>query len=623
MAYDKILSLLDDKQGFEKYILSIYENGEFNDLYYYIDEELNYKTKKNIIDLMIENDKLINILTKISPFEVQFKMFNKKGEYEKIKNKLSDESIDIILKYVENRDLFEEIYEEILFLIKIKDNDMLFKFIHIFNDRNKDNLSISKNYIDNISEVIYQNYNSNKLVNDFLDTLKNLYIKQEEEKKKKEEEERRQQEKIENVLTKIKPILKSIYFEYMKPNIGIDKKKVVIIIDDKKYTMTYDYFLRLVIRRSRYFIKDGVNYYLTNFLAKQFEQSECIFPIVKILRKEDDNNIYNITFSTNYVNPEYQFNITNKELTPNQITFIKLLVDKMMNCSYGFQPISIYSLGESNTILGHAISFYFERQDNNITIYYYDPHGHNIYASGKSYGSYEFLEYIVQHMNKLYPDKNINIEFTTANCRIGLQAYVGDLDIGMCETWTLFWMFLVLRTLVYVNKNNIDMQVKDFLPLIEKYYTENLDEENLYTLLVSFLAKLYVDFSSEKPEFINHLKQILKTIKKSERGLIITDISDRESYELEKLKKEYKEHVDKLATKKDEFLLRKQAFESVRENLKKEEKLYDLREGKKLFQSCERDLECSSKCCKNFKNGKKCMPIGECRMRHVYGKGFK
>jgi hypothetical protein len=59
-------------------------------------------------------------------------------------------------------------------------------------------------------------------------------------------------------------------------------------------------------------------------------------------------------------------------------------------------------------------------------------------------------------MNKLYPDKNINIEFTTANCRIGLQAYVGDLDIGMCETWTLFWMFLVLRTLVYVNKNNID-----------------------------------------------------------------------------------------------------------------------------------------------------------------------
>lgn len=623
MAYEEILSLLNDEQDFEKYILRVYENDEFNDFYEYINE-LKYKTKTNIVNAIIENDKLINILSKISPFEIHFKMFNNK-EYEKIKNKLNDESIDMILKYVENRYPFEEIFDDILFLIKIKDNEMLFNFIHIFNNKkNKDNLLLYKDYIDNISEVIYQNYNSNKLVNEFLDTVKNLYIKQGEERKKREEEERRQEEKIENDLTKIKPILKSIYFEYMKPNIGIDKKKVVIINDNKKYTMTYDYFLRLVIRRSRYFIKDGVNYYLTNFLAKQFEQSNCIFPIVKILRKEDDNNIYNITFSTNYFNPEYQFNITDKELTPNQITFIKHLVDKMMNCSYGFQPMGIYSLGESNTtILGHAISFYFERQDNNITIYYYDPHGHNSSASGKSYGSYEFLEYIVQHINKLYPDKNINIEFTTANCRIGFQAYVGDLDIGMCETWTLFWMFLVLRTLVYVNKNNIDMQVKDFLPLIEKYYTENLDEEKLYTLLVSFLAKLYVDFLSEKQEFINHLKKILKTIKKSERGLIITDISDRESYELEKLKKEYKEHVDKLAIKKDEFLLRKKAFESVREHLKQEEKLYDLREGKKLFQSCEHDLECSSKCCKNFKNGKKCMPTGECRMRHVYGKGFR
>ena len=88
------------------------------------------------------------------------------------------------------------------------------------------------------------------------------------------------------------------------------------------------------------------------------------------------------------------------------------------------------------------------------------------------------------------------------------------------------------------------------------------------------------------------------------------------------MKKEYKEYVNKLAVLKEDFEKRQEALKEVKRRIKEEEKKVSEKEGKKLFENCNVDLDCATKCCKTMGRAKICVPEKECKIRHIYGKGY-
>ena len=193
----------------------------------------------------------------------------------------------------------------------------------------------------------------------------------------------------------------------------------------------------------------------------------------------------------------------------------------------------------------------------------------------------------------------------------------------MCESWSFFWMYLVTKTLKYVKEKNLNLTIEEWLPLIETYFTREVDVETIYNLLISFISQLYIEFNNENKDFNNHVKKLLRKIYLSPshikvhsftKGIVIEDITGREIYELQQLKKQYKEYVNKLAILKEDFLKRQEAVKDIKNKISEEEERISLKQGKRLFENCSLGTECASKCCKSVKGFRNmCVPHTECR----------
>jgi hypothetical protein len=630
MNYDnqikKIFSSIkkNDDQGFINLIKDLDEKKEFIPLYQYLEDEWGYEYLQQLKKKLMDIDETLNIFASNFPNKIWYKVVT---DY-KIKSRIKKDLIPKIL-FVFSQD-YDDIGYFIEFLEKAineKDDEMIKGFYDIFMNNisyNQKTMMIDSRTVKTAQKLIDENYNSYST--EILKSLLNIYEGQKEDKNIKKIIEQNYEKNI----SSIKPVFKEIIFDYVDSKDKLYGKKVVMFDKDKKYSMNYDYFVRNLIYSSKMFFKEGEKYYMGKFLADKLDVKECFLPRMFVTRRKENVNIFEVMYGKeNKVN----FDIRFEDNLHKQKEMINDIINRINKCSYGFQPLGIGIIDKSRKISSaHAGFSFFEKIGNNINIYYYEPHGTNeITSSAHRMGMPDFLKYLVQQINKLYPELNIKIDFKYSGCLHGLQSYVGKYDIGMCESWTFFWMFLVSKTLDYIKKNNINLTIEEWLPLIEKYFTEEVEEKKVYNLLISFISQLYLEFNNENKAFNSHIKKLLrdyylkpKFIKAGfEEGIVIEDITGREIYELEKMKKEYKEYVNKLAVLKEDFLKRQEAFKDVKRTIKEEEKKVSEKQGKKLFENCNVDLECATKCCKTMGRAKICVPEKECKIRHIYGKGFK
>jgi len=572
----------------------------------------------------MEIDETLNIFASNFPNKIWYKVVT---DY-KIKSRIKKDLIPkILFAFSQNYDDISYFIEFLEKAINEKDDEMIKGFYDIFKNNislNQKTMMIDSRTVKTAQKLIDENYNEHST--EILKSLLNIY----EDGKKEENLKEKIKQNYKKNISSIEPIFKEIIFDYVDSKDKLYGKKVVMFDKDKKYSMNYDYFVRNLIYSSKMFFKEGEKYYMGKFLADKLDVKECFLPRMFVARKKENVNIFEVMYGEeNKVNFDIRFenNLDNK-----QKEMINNMINRINKCSYGFQPLGIGVIDNTGKISSsHAVFSFFEKIDNNINIYYYDPHGNDQFTSS-SYrmGMPDFLKYLVQQINKLYPVLNIKIDFKYSGCLHGLQSYVGKYDIGMCESWTFFWMFLVSKTLDYIKKNNINLTIEEWLPLIEKYFTEEVDKKKVYNLLISFISQLYLEFNNENKAFNSHIKKLLrdyylkpKFIKAGfDEGIQIEDITGREIYELEKMKKEYKEYVNKLAVLKEDFEKRQEALKEVKTRIKEEEKKVSEKEGKKLFENCNVDLDCATKCCKTMGRAKICVPEKECKIRHIYGKGY-
>jgi hypothetical protein len=619
--YNDIESLIDRKDtvGFINYIQELDRKDEFETVFEYIDD-IDYKNKKNLKEMfknyLIETKPALEIFIKNLPYEVFADIFISK-KYSEYRPKLNKDMISkILFSFSKQNDDLPYFPDYLKIAMENKDDELVKAFYDLYFNHigYNEKITIVENLKSNIEKLLKENYNqySNAILQDLLDVDKRIQEQSLISEKIKES--------YKNNIKLIKPVFDEILFDYVdSKDEMLYGKKVILFDKNKKYNLSYDFFIQKIIQISRAFYKAGINYYMQKFLMKTIGDLNCILPYLYVYRRE-----YNIKqFQINYDNyKKILFDIT-EDINQKQKSIIDDMVQRMSNCSYGFQPLGIFTINEKNqTEDGHACTIFFENINNNINIYFYDPHGTDTISQSYRKGLPEFLIYLVEQMNKFYPNKNIKIEFKYSGCLTGLQTS-SRYDIGMCESWSTLWIYLVFKTLRYIKDNNINLSIKDWLPLIEEYFTEEIDSKKVYNLLISFMSQLYLQFNNENVEFGNHVKKLLKKYSQYEdKGLIIEDITGKESYELEKLKKEYKEYVNKLAIKKEDFLKRQEAYKKVKSDIKEEEKKVSEKEGKKLFENCNVDLDCATKCCKTMGRAKICVPEKECKIRHIYGKGL-
>ena len=584
-------------------------------------------------------------------------------------NKYSSEIVLSLLDIKKGEDEMKvNFFQNLVEAIKNKDDKMITDLYKIYmremsEDEQKKIVKEANDFEMVAKKLISENYNefSTRILSSLLEIYKRHAEKR--EKKLREQVNKIIEENYEKHISSIRPVFEEILFDYVDSKDELYGRKVVMFDENKKYTMNYDFFVRNLIYASYSFEKED---YIGQFLADKLKVEKCFLPGIIVKRKEK-SDIFTVKYNENKVDFVMTAHITQLKGTrganidptivykepdgslgrfqnltalpdftkysqeelrwrDQQYTLDykrKKIIDDLINdiskCSYGFQPLTIDIEGRKAP---HAVFSFFEKMENNINIYYYDPHGTQDSFS-YNVGVPEFLIYLVKQINIFYPQLNVKIDFKYSGCLIGLQSYTNQYDIGMCESWTLFWMFLVSKTLDYVKKNNLNLTIEQWLPLIEKYFTQEVEKKKIYNLLISFISQLYIEFNNKNKKFNNYVKTRLREYyltpkfldKKNREGIIIEDITGRELYELEKLKKEYKQYVNKLAVLKEDFYKRKEAYKKVKEKIAEEAEKVAEKSGTKIFEKCKKSSECSTNCCKKIKKTNICVPQEDCKRK--------
>lgn len=668
LKYDKTLISRIEKNILPKVLV---HSKKFIDYLEEAIEEQDDDLIKGIYDEFIELDdeEKLNIIYNTHSFELMAEYHTYEDNYKKYSTEIFSSLLDI---YNKENDMKLNFFQNLVKAIKNRDDAIIEKLNRIYQQKftDIDKEKIIKN-IDDFEMVtkrlISENYN--EISTTILSSLLEMYKTHAE---KKEEKLREQVNKIieenyEKYISSIRPIFEEILFDYVDSKDELYGRKVVMFDENKKYTMNYDFFVRNLIYASIDFENEGEEYYMGQFLADKLKIEKCFLREMIVKRKEN-TDIFSVTYNQNKVDFDMTAHVAQlkgtrganldptivyKEPDGSLVSFQNLtalpdftkysqeelrwrdqqysldykrkkIIDELINdiseCSYGFQPLTIDIEGDNAP---HAVFSFFEKIENNINIYYYDPHGTTYKSFSYKVGIPEFLIYLVKQINNFYPQLNVKIEFKYSGCLMGLQSYTEEYDIGMCESWTLFWMFLVSKTLDYVKKNNLNLTIEQWLPLIEKYFTQEVDKKKIYNLLISFISQLYIEFNNKNKKFNNYVKTRLREYyltpkfldKKFREGIIIEDITGRQIYELEKLKKEYNQYVNKLAVLKEDFNKRKEAYKKVKEKITEEEEKVAKKSGTKIFEKCKKSSECSTNCCKKIKKTNICVPEEECKRK--------
>lgn len=441
--------------------------------------------------------------------------------------------------------------------------------------------------------------------------------------------------KIENEIIKndnkefmpiLTPVFENIVFKFLNSKKYIKEAGTRILIGNRIYIVNYDYYLRSVyyIIRNKFYAENIIE----DLIFSKSSNINCMLKDDYVYYLGDKDYSYH-----DHNNRTMKMKIDNVANIPgNVLDYIYYSIYKnLTNCKDGFKLYSIYKKGES---IGHRIVTYFENINDTITIYYYDPHG-NENTTSRDLNMYIFFEFITDCMNYISKTYNYKYKFKFeqffSGCPIGLQAYSSNFDIGMCQTFTLFWLYNIvqiknfIRDIKYIN----EIPMSKLIPRIEEYYSTNLTDYELYNLLISFLSEFTNEFLS-KNEKINKVlsKKILDQleIEYSSRGkddterIKIYNLKDKEVRQEQENITKYKEKIkeqDFKVKNKINFIVTKQIEDQIKIYKDEEERIKN-KSGKKLIEFCDYDLDCASECCVYNKkhNEQVCSPNIFCKERH-------
>jgi hypothetical protein len=179
---------------------------------------------------------------------------------------------------------------------------------------------------------------------------------------------------------------------------------------------------------------------------------------------------------------------------------INFILKKVTECG-SFSIISIVIYGKDknddikhrNIILAELIPESFRTENSpKVVLNYYEPYG-NIKDMAKP-----VLKKILKKIQKDSEGK-ILVNYKNVSCpRGGIQTHLEnqDLDIGYCIMYSYFWIYIVLKIIIYnIGRGTYEPSI-NWISEVEKYYVIFFPYKKLYSKVVSFadtVTKKYLE----------------------------------------------------------------------------------------------------------------------------------
>lgn len=430
----------------------------------------------------------------------------------------------------------------------------------------------------------------------------------------------------EEIMPILNPVFENIVFKFLESKKYLKETGIRIVIDRRIYIVDYDYYLRTVYYaiRNKFYSENIVE----DLIFESGNNVDCLYKDDFIYYLGGDEYSY-----YDHKNSNMKIKIDYIGNTPsNVLEYIYHVIYKnLTKCKDGFKLYSIYREGLN---IGHRVIIYFENINDVITMYYYDPHGYENTTS-EELEMYKFFEFITECLNYISRTHNYKYKFKFeqffSGCPLGLQVFSSSFDIGMCQTFTLFWLYNIvqikkfIKDIKYIN----DLPMNKIIPRIEEYYSTKLTDYELYNLLISFLSEFINEFLS-KNEKINKVlsKRILDKLEIEYTNRVPSDVDKIKIYNLKQKDMETEQekmNIYKKMIKEQDYKVKNRINFIINKQVEEQRKIYEEEEqrsknkpGKKLIDFCDYDVDCASECCtysKKYKD-KVCSPKLFCKERH-------
>lgn len=149
----------------------------------------------------------------------------------------------------------------------------------------------------------------------------------------------------------------------------------------------------------------------------------------------------------------------------------------------------IYSLNlfrNNKNIPGHANVVIFEKDEDAINMYHYEPHGYGNSDDNirYDYGTIHILNMIQVGLISSGVHKPFKVRVTNLNvsCKTGLQVYSED-EEGYCIYFSLLIVYYIFQ---FMSIHDKKVKLHEFIPRVTKYYKHDRSEEYTYMFIVSF-----------------------------------------------------------------------------------------------------------------------------------------
>lgn len=274
---------------------------------------------------------------------------------------------------------------------------------------------------------------------------------------------------------------------------------IISYTGNKSYNVPYDFYLRGLYR-----FAEDVEHKIGDNMDKLFfekvlgkihgDTSNCVNKL-KIVKSE---NMYEYTFLNNTTN----YNDANKQAMIDSILSI------YSKCRNGAIILSSYKKG-LNT--GHRTLIFFEKINNVLNVYYYDPHGSSEFSWSSKLNIYETLSNFFNEMKPYMAKYNLSdivVKDHQTMCLLGIQTYAAGYDIGMCQIFSSLWFYLVVKVMSKAERNKIQLpDTEKWIYLIEDYLISQFSTKQMYNALLLFISRLFNYYTKENKNYMNELNE--------------------------------------------------------------------------------------------------------------------
>jgi hypothetical protein len=318
-------------------------------------------------------------------------------------------------------------------------------------------------------------------------------------------------------------------------------KKVKVNFSDikKSYEVPYDVYLRGLYR----FSEGRENRIGSNMDKVLFEK------VIGELYSVDSSCINHLHVDLSNNTFTYANIVTNLR-DQNTEAFSRAILSSYIKCNYG-----AITVNSTTSDVGHRTLLYIENNNNNLNIFYYDPHGYGEHSWSTRMNIYNILfnmfNSIIRRYSLDYNIMSININKYETICLRGIQFHSGKYDVGMCQIFSSLWLYTVIKIIAEANKNGINLPSTDkWLYLVDDYYISQFNDKQRYNVLLIFIFKLFNYYTrtnkNYREELYSYSNYLVSTNQISEYEV---QYSERSVEEMEE-EKQYSEFLDKLAKKK-------------------------------------------------------------------------